>query len=200
MRIISVFTIVLCVIFVVACKQQNGNAIERKQQDSIVSEQKFQNKKVIGQGIHLEKKNGYVYCYADSQSVVFNDEYLDDGAFAMSLYQKDRYAYIVGDIMPNSNGWTVRYHLYRIDTLMLSVKHIGDFAAIKFGDAGFKAATARLLNTDAKCTADERYAIRDNYYNYNGVLIRKDKDEYAYDGMEREYGDTLVNAVMVKFM
>lgn len=174
----SKLAVLLFVLLMVACKYNNTVS----EQDN--SEQR----------IHLEKKDGYVYCYADTQRVVFNDEYLDEGAFAMLLYPKGKYAYIVGDIVPNSNGWTVRYHLYRVDTLTLEVKHIGNFAAIHFEDSGFKAATARLLNPDAECTADERFAVRDNYYNYDGVLIRKGKNEYAYDDMEREYGDTLVNA------
>jgi len=100
---------------------------------------------------------------------------------------------LIGDLVPNSDGWTVRYHLYRIDTQTLETKHIGDFAAIHFEDDGFKAATARLTNPDAKCTADEVFAIRDNYYNYDGTLIRKGEKEYQYTDMLKQYGDSLVN-------
>ena len=193
----SKLAVLLFVLLMVACKQNKSTTIP-EQNNNIVSEQNNivpeQNNSVTEQGIHLEKRNGYVYCYADSQRIEFHDEYLDEGAFAMLLYPKGKYAYIVGDIVPNSNGWIVRYHLYRVDTLTLGVKHLGDFAAIHFEDSGFKAATARLLNPDAECTADERYAIQDNFYNYDGVLIRKGKNEYGYDDMEREYGDTLVNA------
>ena len=189
----SKLAVLLFVLLMVACKQNNSTTVP--EHNNIVPEQDDS-----VQGIHLEKKGGYVYCYADSQRIEFHDEYLDEGAFAMLLYPKGKYAYIVGDIVPNSNGWTVRYHLYRVDTLTLEVKHLGNFAAIHFEDSGFKAATARLLNPDAECTADERYAIQDNYYNYDGVLIRKGKNEYAYDDMEQEYGDTLVNAVGISYL
>ena len=150
-----------------------------------------------GRRIYLEKGDNDFYCYIDSQRVVFNDYYMDDGIYAMSLYSKGRYIYIAGDMMPNSNGWIERFHLYRINTSTFEVRHLGNFAAIHFENSGFKAATARLLNPDAKCTAEEIYAIRSNYYNYDGVLIRKGKKEYDNDDREREYGDTLVNAVRI---
>ena len=119
---------------------------------------------------------------------------MDDGAMAMLLYQQGNYAYVVGDIVPNSNGWTVRYHLYRVDTKTLKTKHIGNFAAIHFEDNGFRAATTRQINPDATCTAEEVFLMRDNFYNYDGTLIRKGEKEYDYDEMIAQYSDSLVNA------
>lgn len=168
------FLIVICALFVVFCKQQGQT--------------------VTGHNIYLEKDSGLVYCYADSQRIVLGDDYLDNGAIAMMVHQRGKYAYVVGDIVPNSDGWTVRYHLYRIDTQTLETKHIGDFAAIHFEDDGFKAATARLTNPDATCTADEVFVMRDNFYSYDGTLIRKGEDEYNYDDMIAQYSDSLVNA------
>lgn len=169
MRIREILTIALCVLFTVSCKQQ-------------------------GYHIHLEKDSGLVYCYADSQRVVFNNDYMDGGALVMMAHVTDRYVYVVGDLKPNSYDKTERYHLYRIDKQTLETKHIGNFAAIHFEESGFKAATTRLTNPDAKCTADEMFSIQDNYYNYDGELIRKGENEYPYEDMIREYGDTLVNA------
>ena len=144
--------------------------------------------------IYLEKDSGLVYCYADSQRVVFNNDYMDGGAMAMMLYHIDSCVYVIGDLVPNSDGWTVRYKLYRVDSQTLETKHIGDFAAIYFEDDGFKAATARLTNPDATCTADEVFVMQDNFYSYDGTLIRKGEDEYNYDDMIAQYSDSLVNA------
>ena len=172
--------VICCVLFVVSCKrQQQGEQT------------------VLGHRIHLEKDTidtGLVSCYADSQKLVFNDDLLDGGGVAMLLHQSGRYAYVVGDLVPNSNGWTVRYHLYRVDTQTLETKHIGDFAAIHFEKDGIKAATARLTNPDANCTADEVWVMQDNYYDNEGTLLRKGENEYGYDKMVKEYSDSLVNA------
>ena len=113
---------------------------------------------------------------------------------AQWLYPKDSSVYVIGDIVPNSDGWTVRYQLYKVDTQTLETRHIGDFAAIHFEDNGFKAATTRLTNPDATCTADEVFAIQDNYYNYDGTFIRKSENEYTYNDMLIGYSDSLVNA------
>lgn len=168
------FLFAICALFVVSCKQQGQT--------------------VTGHNIHLEKDSGLVYCYADSQRIVLGDDYLDNGAIAMMVHQQDKYAYVVGDLVPNSDGWTMRYHLYRVDSQTLETKHIGDFAAIHFEDDGFKAATARLTNPDATCTADEVFVMQDNFYSYDGTLIRKGDNEYSYDDMIAQYSDSLVNA------
>ena len=217
-----ILVIALCALLAVACKQQ-GRVAEPEQQegaaqtaevatgqaeeetaglaeaaeDDAVEEQPIRQMAVCKYGnrrVYLEKKGYSVYCYVDSQRVSFGDSYIDDGAHAMYAHPRGRHVYVVGDIVPNSNGWTVRFPLYRLDISTLETKHLGDFAAISFGRNGFKAAVARLTNPDAECTADERYAIHDNYYDYNGRLLRKGKGEYGYDNLERIYGDTLVNA------
>lgn len=172
----SLLLLAVCSLIAISCKQ--GNEVP---QNSVVHK------------IYLEKDSGLFYCYADSQRVVFNNDYMDGGAMAMMLYSKDSSVYVIGDLVPNSDGWTVRYQLYKVDCQTLETKHIGDFAAIHFEDDGFKAATTRLTNPDAKCTADEVFAIQDNYYNYDGTLIRKGETEYRYDDMLKQYGDSLVN-------
>lgn len=183
----KLLTVIMCSLFLVSCNQKRQTVTEPVTEQ--VTEQ------ISKHGIHLQKDSGLVYCYADSQKIAFGDIYLDDGAKAMLLHQQDKYVYVVGDIVPNSNGWTVRYHLYRLDTLTLETKHIGNFAAIHFEDDGFKAATTRLTNPDAECTADEIYAIHDVYFNNEGQQISESKEEYRYDEMERIYSDSLVNAV-----
>jgi len=155
----------LCSLITISCKQ--GNDVPQNS---------------VAHKIYLEKDSGLVYCYADSQRVVFNNDYMDGGAMA------------IGDLVPNSDGWTVRYQLYRVNAQTLETKHIGDFAAIHFEDDGFKAATARLTNPDATCTTDEVFVMQDNFYSYDGTLIRKGEDEYSYDDMIAQYSDSLVNA------
>ena len=187
---ICLLNYILSMVILTACKQQSHQEVPVMQEESLVMTQEVVHKC----GLHLEKDSGLVYCNVDSQRIVFNDVYLDDGAMAMMLYPKGRYAYVVGDIVTNSNGWTVRYHLYRLDTQTLKTKHIGNFAAIHFEDDGFKAATTRLTNPNATCTADEVFAIHDVYFNYEGQQIRESNREYRYDEMERIYSDSLVNA------
>ena len=172
----SLLLFAFCSLMVLSCKQGN-----EAPQNSVAHK------------IYLQKDSGLVYCYADSQRVVFNNDYMDGGAMAMMLYHIDSCVYVIGDLVPNSDGWTVRYQLYRVNSQTLETKHIGDFAAIHFEDDGFMAATTRLTNPDAKCTADEVFAIRDNYYNYDGTLIRKGEKEYQYTDMLKQYGDSLVN-------
>lgn len=167
----------LCSLITISCKQ--GNDVPQNS---------------VAHKIYLEKDSGLVYCYADSQRVVFNNDYMDGGAMAMMVYHIDSCVYVIGDLVPNSDGWTVRYQLYKVDCQTLEAKHIGDFAAIHFEDNGFKAATTRLTNPDATCTADEVFAIQDNYYNYDGTFIRKSENEYTYNDMLIGYSDSLVNA------
>ena len=206
MKIQEKLMVLLCVLFLVACKEQNNKVAEQQApinptpnivaEDSITELPRIVQKTIYedkNHRIYLEKAGGEVYCYADSQRVVFHDDYMDLGAMAMFFHRpaNSRYIYIVGDIVPNSDGWTVRFHLYRMDKHTFSVKHIGNFAGIRFESNGFKAATTKLLNPDAECTADERFAVRDNHYNYDGMLLRK--GEY-YDDMEKEYSEELINA------
>lgn len=185
--------IVICGLLLLACGQGRHHSDDRdtKQQEP---EQQTDAPRVAEQRIHLVNDSGFVCCYADSQKVVFNDGFMDGDAVAMLLYQKGRYAYAIGDLLPHGNGWTCGYQLYRIDTQTLKTKYIGGFAAIHFDDDGFKAATARLTNPNASCTAEEIWVMRDNFYSLDGKLIRKGKDEYDYEEMIAQYSDSLVNA------
>ena len=205
MRNLKNLFVFLCILSVMGCKQKPTmqKVLDREVTDALIggkqepSMQQVLDREVTdaGTGTYLRKDStGLVFCYVDSQRITFNDEYLDDGAMAMMLNPNGRYAYVVGDIVPNSNGWTVRFHLYRLDTQTHETKHIGNFAAIHFENDGFKAATTRLTNPDATCTADEVFAIHDVYFNYDGQQIRESKNEYRYDEMERIYSDSLVNA------
>jgi len=102
--------------------------------------------------------------------------------------------YLVGDFTPNSNGWTIRFPIYKVDAKTFEVSFVDDGAAVNFGKEGFKIAQCRLTNPDADCTADEIWVMHNSYYDINGKKVREDKSEYSYDAMEKEYGDSLVNA------
>ena len=192
----QLFLITICTLLVFSCKQQGqkitDNRIDLENDSSSVDSLPVQYK--MKHGFYLEKDSGYVYCYAGNERIVLGDDYLDDGAMAMLIHQQGKYTYVIGDIVPNSDGWTVRFHLYRVDTKTLKTKHIGNFAAIHFEDNGFRAATTRQINPDATCTAEEVFLMRDNFYNYDGTLIRKGEKEYDYDEMIAQYSDSLVNA------
>ena len=71
---------------------------------------------------------------------------------------------------------------------------VADGAAVNFDKDGFKIAKCRLTNPDAGCTAGEIWVMHDSYYNVYGKKIREDKSEYDYERMEKEYGESLVNA------
>ena len=192
----QLFLITICTLLVFSCKQQGQKFTENRinlendssSVDSLPEQYKMKHE------FYLVKDSGFVYCYADSQRIVLGDDDFDDDPVAMLLHQQDKYAYIIGDIVPKSDGWTVRFHLYRVDTKTLKTKHIGNFAAIHFEDNGFRAATTRQINPDATCTAEEVFLMRDNFYNYDGILIRKGDKEYDYNDMIAQYSDSLVNA------
>lgn len=144
----------------------------------------------------------YSYCYAVKDGVkrklVFGQEYLDEGAAELTYYAYDRYLYIVGDIKPNSNGWTCRYSLYRIDKGDFSLKFIYSGAAIHFSPHEIIVADARLTNPDADCTADEVWVMHDVHFDVNGNKIREDKKEYDYKRMEQKYGEDFVNTTGIE--
>ena len=144
----------------------------------------------------------YSYCYAVKDGVkrklVFGQEYLDEGAAELTYYAYDRYLYIVGDIKPNSNGWTCRYSLYRIDKGDFSLKFIYAGAAIHFSPHEIIVADARLTNPDADCTADEVWVMHDVHFDVNGNKIREDKKEYDYKRMEQKYGEDFVNTTGIE--
>ena len=122
-----------------------------------------------------------------------------DYEIGFKIYKKNGRVFLIDDSMPSSNGWTVRFLLIMTDTLTDESTEIGHFAAIHFENDGFKAATARLVNPDAQCTADEVWVMHDEYYSYDGTCIRKDEREYDYDEMCKTYGDSLLNAPIYRF-
>lgn len=152
-----------------------------------------------GRTIYFETADYMVYCYAQvgnnpPRKMIFGHEYGEDSFPVMYSHIYGDNVFVVGDFMPNSNGWTVRFPIYRINARTFKMKFITDGAAVHFGKDGFKVAHCRLTNPDADCTADERWVMHDTYYNSAGKKIREDKREYDYMKMEEKYGDTLVNA------
>lgn len=152
-----------------------------------------------GRTIYFETADYMVYCYAQvgnnpPRKMIFGHEYGEDSFPVMYSHIYGDNVFVVGDFIPNSNGWTVRFPIYRINARTFKMKFITDGAAVHFGKDGFKVAHCRLTNPDADCTADERWVMHDTYYNSAGKKIREDKREYDYLKMEEKYGDTLVNA------
>lgn len=152
-----------------------------------------------GRTIYFETVDYMVYCYAQvgnepPRKMIFGHEYGEDSFPVMYSHIYGDNVFVVGDFIPNSNGWTVRFPIYRINARTFKMKFITDGAAIHFRKDGFKVAHCRLTNPDADCTADERWVMHDTYYNSAGKKIREDKHEYDYLKMEEKYGDTLVNA------
>ena len=75
-----------------------------------------------------------------------------------------KYLFLVGDFKPNSNGWTCRFPLCRINTDDLTMKYVYAGAAIRFTPKEIVIAGARLTNEDAKCTADEVWVMHDVHF------------------------------------
>ena len=150
--------------------------------------------------LYLERDSSAYYCYSVKNGVRerirFGNDYLDDGAFRLTYYQYRKYIYIVGDIMPNSNGWVSRFFLYRINTDDLSMKLIDAGAAIRFTPQEIVMAEARITNEDkAECTADEIWVMHDVHYDIHGNRIREEKKEYDCRELEHRYGEDLVNSI-----
>lgn len=151
-----------------------------------------------GHRIYLEKRGNEVYSYIDSVCICHNS------ATYAHHPANCRYVYHAVDIRPNSNGWIMRFWLSRIDTLTFTREWVGEFAAVRFETNGFQIATARCLNyKDAPCTADEIWAIKNNFYNYDDEFnftndyyndAEMSEDEYYYCDMEKYYGSELINA------
>ena len=218
-------TMSLAAMFLIACQQKETN--QPREIDAVLSEQKeyirtddskrlaywVPEKDTISCQLTIFKRNDteliierdtswYSYCYAVKDGVkrklVFGQEYLDEGAAELTYYAYDRYLYIVGDIKPNSNGWTCRYSLYRIDKGDFSLKFIYSGAAIHFSPHEIIVADARLTNPDADCTADEVWVMHDVHFDVNGNKIREDKKEYDYKRMEQKYGEDFVNTTGIE--
>ena len=104
-----------------------------------------------------------------------------------------RSLYVLGYVCANSNGWTVNYHLYKMDCESLKMNKIASCAAIKKTKRGFMIAECRITNEEtAKCTADEVWLIHDVNIDWNGRVIYSDKKEYDYNEMEKRYSPSLV--------
>lgn len=144
--------------------------------------------------LYIERDTSWAtHCYAVEKGEKRRIELGDKSFFSLTYFAYDRYLYLVGDTNPNSNGWTCRYSLYRIDLRDFSLKHICDGAAIRFRPREIVMADARLTNPDADCTADEIWVMHDVHFDVKGNKIREDKREYDYAEMERRYGETLIN-------
>jgi hypothetical protein len=188
---------------------------ERQAEDSVLTQQKegievnedeeetFRESKRIFQAsdreLYLERDSLSYYCYSVKNGVrermKFGNIYLDDGAFRLTYYKYRKYIYIVGDIMPNSNGWVCRFFLYRINTDNFSMKLIDAGAAIRFTPKEIVMAEARLTNEDeAECTAAEIWVMHDVHYDIHGNRIREEKKEYDCRELEHRYGEELVNS------
>ena len=153
-----------------------------------------------GRTIYFETEDCMVCCYTQvgnkkPRKVIFGHYYGEDSFPRMYSRTYGENVFVVGDFLPNSNGWTVRFPIYRINARTFKMAFVEEAAAVHFGKDGFRIAQCRLTNPGADCTADERWVMHDTYYNGKGKKIREDKREYDYQRMEEEYGDTLVNAV-----
>ena len=156
-----------------------------------------------GRTIYFETADCMVYCYAKAgnkspRKIIFGHEYGEDCFPIMYSHTYGDNVFVVGDFMPNSNGWTVRFPIYKINARTFRMTYVDEGAAVLFGKDGFKVAHCRLTNPDATCTADERWVMHDAYYNSAGKKVREDRHEYDWNKMEEMYGDTLVNACRVR--
>lgn len=152
-----------------------------------------------GRRIYFKVDNCMVYCYAKAgnkspRKMIFGHEYGEDSFPIMFSRTYGDNVFVVGDFMPNSNGWTVRFPVYKINARTLKMTFVDEGAAVHFGKDGFRIAQCRLTNPKAACTADERWVMHDTYYSSAGKKIREDKHEYDYQQMEEKYGEELVNA------
>lgn len=152
-----------------------------------------------GRTIYFETDDCMVCCYTQAgnrkpRKVVFGHYYGEDSFPIMFSRTYGDNVFVVGDFMPNSNGWTVRFPVYKINARTLKMTFVDEGAAVHFGKDGFRIAQCRLTNPKAACTADERWVMHDTYYNSAGKKIREDKHEYDYQQMEEKYGEELVNA------
>ena len=152
-----------------------------------------------GRKVYLAIESDMVSCYtqkgdSQAQKLIFGHEYGNEGFPIMYSYRYENNFFLVGDFVPNSNGWTVRFPIYKINVESLEMSYVGDGAAVHFDKNGFKVAQCRLTNPEADCTANEIWVMHDSYYDVNGKKIREDKSEYDFEAMEKEYGESLVNA------
>lgn len=203
MKYISLICLFL---LVVSCRQENRNSPEMAdeailtevsdivptEEDSGVVERLTLFEK-LGRELYIERDSARSYCYQVKngvrETVRFGNDYLDDGAFMLTAHKYGKFVYIVGDVMPNGNGWTTRFYMYQINTDDFAVKFICSGAAVRFKPDEIVVAEARLTNEDAERSADEIWLMHDVHYDTNGRLTRKDKREYDFQEMERRFGE-----------
>ena len=152
-----------------------------------------------GKKILLAVDSSHVSCYTQvgdnpPQKLKFDvaDDY--DGFPIIYSHRYGNTVFLVGDFVPNSNRWTSRFSMYKINADTFQMTFVDNGAAVHFGKEGFKVAKCRLTNPDADCTANEIWVMHDSCYDVNGKKVSEDKTEYDYEIMEKEYGDSLVNA------
>ena len=124
----------------------------------------------------------------------YNDQrnFLDEGSFYPLYYYahpNNRYLYIVTGIGANSNGWTTEYQLFKVDIKKLTSKFLLDCAAIAINEPyGFVVSRARLANREtATCTAEQIWAMHDEYIDYDGNVTRIDQVEYDAIELDARY-------------
>ena len=187
----------------VQVQQVNGSEVIEEDEDTFRESKRIFH--ASDRELYLERDSSAYYCYSVKNGVRermrFGNDYLDDGAFSLTYYQYRKFIYIVGDIMPNSNGWVSRFFLYRINTDDFSMKFIDAGAAIRFTPKEIVMAEARLTNEDeaecdeAECTAAEIWVMHDVHYDIHGNRIREEKKEYDCRELEHRFGEDLVNSI-----
>lgn len=151
-----------------------------------------------GRIIFLAADDLYVSCYTQEgnnkpQQMFFGFAYLgEDYEVTFQIIYSHRYGnniYLVGDTepKPDSDEWTYRFTIFKINAETSDWEHIADGAAVHFEKDGFKF---------AQCERHwNKWFIHDFHYDVNGKVLREDDDnEYQLEDMAHYYGESLVNA------
>lgn len=121
----------------------------------------------------------WTLCYTDDRGktlskIKFTPSYENDFWCCYSQLSPDkRYLYVACDVMPNSVGWLCRYHIHRIDTRTLETKHIVDCAKLWATNTGFGCTVCVKELTHDVCSADMKFLLRDDYYDFQGRCVRR---------------------------
>ena len=153
--------------------------------------------------IKVTKKNGYrtTYSYAIERStnkrkkIRFSENshiyayIFNDGSGDLKLFSapSGKNVFVVGYTRPCGNGWTCQFLIYKINTETLKKTFITDCAAFKVLKDGFQIASARLKNPKAKFSYEQEYLLHDVFYDFNGNIVRRSKEEYSFSKMESKY-------------
>ena len=195
-----------------ACGKKGGitsddtrGSIDTVETDSTSSERTVIYEK-DGRCIYLSKDSDYlVRCYTKEgdglpRKVVFNHVYGEDGFPIMYYHSYGDNIYVIGDFLPNSDGWTIRFPIYLIDGKTLKMRFVDEGSGVHFDTDGFRISKCRLTNEEeATCTAEELWVWHYRYYSRDGKRIRDDKKEYNWETMdESERNQPLVNADSVR--